>query len=134
MWVLHFPGAMWADTFDDIFGFLGDEAFGQGYGWYGDVAEAEGLVAACAGEVHVALAVACVVVVADAIFLYAAAVVYGVQQMGVAEEGQCAKQGGAVDGGQSLFEVAEAEHTVGVVAHLAPYHCANGSYADSCFG
>ena len=133
-WSGLFTGAVRADAFDDIFGLFGNEAFGQGYGRYGDVGEAECPVAACAGEVHVALAMARVVVVADAVFLHAAAIVDAVQQVGVAEEGQRTEQGGTVDGGQRLFEVAEAEHSVGVVAHLAPYHCAYGCYADTCIG
>ena len=122
-------GALRTDALDDVFGFFGDEAFGQRHRRNGDVAEAESLVAAGAGEVHVALAVAGVVVVADAVFLHSAAVVDVVQQVGVAEKGQRAEQGGAVDGGQRLLEVAQAEDAIGVVPYLSPYHQTHGGYA-----
>ncbi len=91
-------------------------------------------MAACAGEVDVPCALACVVVVADAIFLRSATVVDIVQQMCLAEEGQSAEQGGAVDGRQSLLEVAEAKNTFCLVANLFPNHCAHGCYADAGIG
>ena len=74
-----FP-AVGADAFDDVFRFFGDEAVGKGNGRYGYVGEAEGFVADVAGEVDVAAALAGVVVVADAVFLRAAAVVDIVEQ------------------------------------------------------
>ena len=84
-----------------------------------------------AGEVDVAAALAGVVVVADAVFLRAAAVVDIVEQVGIAEYCQRAKERRLVDGRHSLLEVAEAEDAVGRVAHLPPYHEADGGHSDS---
>ena len=121
--------AVRTDAFDNVFGFFGDKAFGQWHRRNGDVAETESLVASRAGEVHVPLAVASVVVVAYTVFLHAAAVVDVVQQVGIAEKGQRAEQGGPVDGGQRLLEVAQAEYTIGVVTYLSPDHQSHGGYA-----
>ena len=79
---LFFPAAGGADALDDVLRLNSFPAFGQGDSGDADVGEAVGAVAAGAGEVDVPCALACVVVVADTVFLYAAAIVDVVQQVG----------------------------------------------------
>lgn len=108
--ILIFCGAVRADAFDDVFGFFGDKALRQRHRRDDGVGKADGLVADAAGEVDVPLAASGVVLMAGAVFLSAAAVVDVVQQVCVAEEGQGAEQGAAVDGGHSVLEVGKAEY------------------------
>ena len=124
--------AFFADTFDDIFCFFGLKAAGQWHLRNLYVGQADGLVAETAGEVYMAGALAGVVVVAYTVFLRSATVVDIVQQMGVAEEGEGAEQGGAVDGGQRLLKVGKAEYTVDAVAQLLPYKQAYGGDPYAC--
>ena len=121
-----------ADAFDDVLRFLWREAFGQGHRWYDDVGQAIGVVADAAGEVDVAETMAGVVVLADAVFLHAGAVVDVVEQMGLGEEGECAEDGGAVEGGQAGFKVGEAEGIAEVVPDFPPDEQPVGGEADAC--
>ena len=111
-----------ANAFDNVFCFFGLETGGEGDGGYVDTCEAVGAVAEAAGEVDVAVAVARVVEVADAVFLRTATVVNLVEKVGVGQGLEVAEEGGAVNGGQVLLKVGEAEGVGQFVAHFAPYH------------
>ncbi len=87
------------NAFDDIFGMLGLKTFGQRDGGNLDGGEAVGAVATNAGEMDVAGAVLCVVVMAEAILLRTCSVVDFVEQMSLGQDGEGAEQGAAVDGG-----------------------------------
>lgn len=66
------------------------------------------------------LTLAGVVVMADTIFLRAAAVVDLVQQMGFGQGGQRAEEGGTVYSGQGIHQVLQVEGIVKMMAHVAP--------------
>lgn len=74
-----------ADTFHHILGLLWLEAIGNGDLWNPDSCEAERAVAQTARQVYMALAMARVVYVADAIFLRARTIVDVMKQMGIGQ-------------------------------------------------
>ncbi len=127
----HLAGALLADAFHHIFGLFPLEAGGEGNGGNVDIGEAIGAVAYATGEVDMALAVARVVEMADAIFLRSGAVVDFMEQVFLGEERQHAEQCGAVDGGQGGFKVCQIERIAEVVAHFLPDEHAHGSDADA---
>lgn len=96
-------GTFGTHTLYNIFGFFDDEAFGKCHLGDSDISQAEGVVTLGTSQVYMSHAVAGVVVVADTVFLRAAAVVDIVEQVAVAQKCQGAEQGAAVYGGQSLL-------------------------------
>ena len=83
---------MWADAFNDVFGLFHLETRGKGDAGNVDILKAVGAVATAAGEVDMAMTVAGVVQVADAVLLRTGAVVNLMQQVGLGEQGQRAEQ------------------------------------------
>lgn len=90
---------MGADAFNDVFGLFGHEARGERHRRNCYPGEAVGAVAEATGEMHMAGADSGVVVMAEAVFLNAAAVVDAVKEVGIAQQRQGAEKGGTVDGG-----------------------------------
>ena len=82
----HLAGALLTDAFHHIFGLFPLEAGGEGNGGNVDIGEAIGAVAYATGEVDMALAVARVVEMANAILLRAATVVNLVEQVCLGED------------------------------------------------
>ncbi len=124
-------GAFGTYALYNIFGFFDNEAFGKGHLGDSDIGQTEGVVAVGASQVYVTHAVAGVVMVADTVFLRAAAVVDIVEQVAVAQERQCTEQGAAVYGGQRLLQVVETEYAIETVTYLFPYHQSHRSDADA---
>lgn len=123
--------ALLADALDDIFRLFGLETLWEGDRGYLDVGEAEGAMAVQAREMNMAAAMACVVVVADTIFLSARAIVDLVEQMGVGECADVAEERRTVDGRKGGLEVGQAEGIVEGMAHLTPDEQAHSSDAQT---
>lgn len=122
---------MWADAFNDVFGLFHLETRGKGDAGNVDILKAVGTVATAAGEVDMAMTVAGVVQVADAVLLRTGAVVNLMQQVGLGEQGQRAEQCGTVDGGQGGLQVCQAEGIGEAMTHLAPNEQADSRQPDA---
>lgn len=106
--VALFPGAGGAFSLDDEGDGAGGVAVGEGKGRKGDVFEAEGLLAGFAVEVDVSVGeVAGAGAGAGFVVKDAAAVLEGVDDVVLEEEGEDAKDGGFVHGEEGVFEVGE---------------------------
>ena len=68
-----------ADALDHIFGLLGCEAFGQGHWGDFDIGQAVGVMADATSQMDMAVTVAGIIVLTDAVFLHAGAIVDDVQ-------------------------------------------------------
>ena len=100
-------GTFCTNTLHDIFGVFGLEAFGQRDGGNLNGGEAVGAMATYAGEMDVARAMLCVVMVAETVFLCPCSIVDFVKQMCLGESGEGAEQCAAIDGRQCCLEVSE---------------------------
>lgn len=103
-------GALGADTLHDVVHFSGNESLGQVDVRYQVFVQAVGVLADFAIEVAMGLFfVAVSVVVADAVFVWAAAVVYTVYQVVLVKEHEGAEDDRLVDAVELLFQRAQAE-------------------------
>ena len=102
--------ALGADTFYNVVHLSGGEAFGQVDVRYQVFVQAVGVLADFAIEVAVSLFfVAVSMVVADAVFVWAAAVVYTVYQVVLVKEHEGAEDDRLVDAVELSFQRAQAE-------------------------
>lgn len=97
--------AFGTDTFYYIFCLLGPETFWQWNGWNAHIGQTEGAMAYPTGEVNMSHTVACVVNVTYTVFLRTAAIIDIVQQVGLAEQCQCAEERRTVYCGQCGFKI-----------------------------
>ena len=88
---------MGANSFDNIFCLFHLKALGNRYLWYGDACQTVGVVTDATAEMDMTGTVSSVVMMANAVFLRPATIVYAVQKMAVAEKSQCPEQCRPVD-------------------------------------
>ena len=113
-----FFGALGADALDHVVYGLGLETVGQCDCGDGDFLKAEGLVADFAVEMDVAVVIDLAVCVAEFVSDPFATVVYLVQQMVVAEQGQGAEYAGLVNGVNGVLELGHSDGTMAVSQRL----------------
>lgn len=119
------------DALDNILGFFGCKTSRKRNAGYADVGKTIGAMTDFTGEMHVTLAMAGVVDMADAILLRAGTIVNLMEQMGTGEHVQRAEKGGTVNRGKLSLKVGEAEGIGKAMPHLLPYHQADGGQTDA---
>ena len=92
------------DAYDDVFYFLGLEAFGQGDEGDGVVFKAVGLSTSGAGEVDM-VEVVVILATADTILANARTVIYLMEDLLFREQAKCPKDAGAIHLGKPFFHI-----------------------------
>lgn len=90
-----------------------------------------GAVAFATSQMNMAVTLSGIVKMADAIFLHARSVVNIMEQMHTGKEGECAKQGGAINCRLGLFNICQTKSITETMAYGAPYHQAYGGDTDA---
>ena len=110
--------ALGADALDHVVDRFGLESVGQCYCGDGDILKAEGLVADLAVKMYVAVVIDFAVSVAEFVSDPFATVVYLMQQMVIAEQGQGAENAGLVNGVNGVLELGHSDGTMAVSQRL----------------
>ena len=107
------------------------ETLGQRHTRYADIGQTVGAMTAQTGQMYVPLAVARIVVMADAVFLRPLPVVYLVKQMGFGEQRQRAEQRRTVYRRHHCLKVGQAESIAELVPDVSPDHQPDGRHPHS---
>lgn len=122
-----------ADAFHHVLDVLGDVAVGQRDLGQDDVGQADRAVADPAAEMDMAHPRQGVAAAPQTVFLRTRPVIDRVNEVMVAEQGECSEQGGFIDGGQCLLHVRQVENPGELAVHRPPYQQPHRRHTDIGF-